>query len=169
MEEDKKERISEWFLKSRDEQKPFNKFIYLWISFNIFYGFTEFEVKGEENKINSFSKKKEFKDLFEKVIQGHKVYFFDFYHYLNEEKVHNKRFIKNLTRDGSPAKYVNIDSLEEYLDCCYKIRCNLFHGDKMEADAGDSALVTKINPSFEKFLEYLYAQNKILTKNSSPQ
>lgn len=164
MEEDKRQRIVEWFSKSEREVLPFNKFICLWVSFNIFYGLSEQHISGDKNKVIYFSGKEKYKDLFIKALKEDKSLFFGFYNYLNEEKVYNKGYIKNFTESSSPARYTKIDSLREYLECCYLIRCNLFHGDKMESDAGDSVLVEKINPSFQKFLYCLYSECDVIKK-----
>lgn len=157
MEEDKKERISEWFLKSRDEVKPFNKLIYLWISFNIFYCYYVGEPGNtEREKLDNFNNFETNKNLFREMVENNNC-FLGFQNYINNEKIHNRGLIKNLTnKKDSDRKYIDVASLKEYIECVYCVRCNLFHGDKKESDSGDSDLVREINPSFEIFLSILY-------------
>ncbi|MCT4617474.1 MAG: HEPN domain-containing protein [Candidatus Gracilibacteria bacterium] len=131
--------IKNWLKKSALEEKPFDKFIALWIGYNGFYS-NFFENGGDREKaITKMGNHLELKRLFEdddginpkveeffKLIEGRK----------DELGIGVKDLKKNKIVDIKREK-----GLKNFLKLIYTIRCNLFHGDKDIYGGRDDKLV----------------------------
>lgn len=149
--------ILNWYEKAQTEDNIFNRFISLWIAFNAYYAAND--SRASEHEQLRFIRDIH-KTLFLSVTHEHPDEFSAFKEYI-ETKKQNRGFIQDLRYDVKEEKhkkqYRNLDSLCEYLDCVYQIRCNLFHGGKDIADAQDEKLVELASNTlivfFGKFLK----------------
>ena len=160
--------IDYWHKKSDKEKEYFNKFIALWISFNCFFVAKYFE---EAIKITSDKNKGPYESDFLNVVK--KKHEDDFTEAVKENKSIFEKFklaIDNKERDPCEIKdmrprnnnnsqskhYTDINSFDEYLDCVYRIRCNLFHGNKVPLNQDDDLLVKTAYNSFYFLLSRIY-------------
>lgn len=159
--------ISRWYEKSKNAtQQPddvFDRFISLWIAFNAYYAVRNPRVpeRAQLEWVRSAHKK-----LFPSIVRAHNQKFEDFKKYI-EDKLNNSGFIKDLRyaevdKEEYKKRYQNLESLCEYLECVYQIRCNLFHGGKNLVDAQDKKLVELALSTLTVFLEEILKQEGII-------
>lgn len=131
-----------WYQKAQNEEDDFDRFVYLWFSFNALYGqFLEIE-KSEKSAIISFLNK-----AFAVLNKQ------DVTHLLNGQSsgFFKKRVIRNCKNAGSDTseyaqKLGSSDNSLKYRMgslalILYQVRCNLFHGDKMfESDTDQKVM-----------------------------
>ncbi|MCX6745657.1 MAG: hypothetical protein NTX00_01405 [Candidatus Parcubacteria bacterium] len=165
--ENRKELIKGWFEKSKkiEDNNSFDKFIYLWISFNAFYvGInSDAPYKSEKELINKIIE--EYKQLFFNLVQDMPVSFRNFQKYI-EGKIENRGFIQDLrfsiSEESHKKRYNNLKALCEFLKCVYQVRCNLFHGGKLLEDGQNETIVRLAYESLIVFLEKIYKKYNII-------
>ncbi len=167
MKDNQKNLIKRWFEKSKDEENPFDKFISLWISFNAFYA-AEHLLEPEWQQVKNI--KDEYKDIFVGVVANNSAVFEEFKNYI-KVKSENFGFIQDLRylveKEKHKRRYLNLNSLCDYLECVYQVRCNLFHGGKNLKDGQDVEIVERAYQSLVVFLTAIYEQERILEKEVS--
>lgn len=164
-----------WYNKSQNiTQQPdgvFEQFISLWIAFNAYYVATSDPLKLERMQLQRI--KDSYSQPFYNITEVHADKFNEFKNYINK-KSQNPGFIQDLRYEVTLSeehkrRYLKIESLCEYLDCVYQIRCNLFHGGKDVADAQDQKLVELALSTLSIFLEEIFKREKIITSIPSIQ
>lgn len=179
--------VKTWYKKSEDNQESnndFDKFIYLWISFNCFF-VSEFydeayekrnktikkeddkEEPSEGNYLSVFCENQKYKKLYADLIQNSDTFKTDLK--LFKGSLQNNMFPgkvadlrPNRVKESHARKFNNIKSLKQFIFVTYQIRNNLFHGNKDPGDENDLTLVNGIfNPFFE-FLTELYKKEEYL-------
>ncbi len=109
--------VFQWY--ERYEMAEFDKFIYLWMSFNAWLNkYTKTKNKTDREMIEAF-KKTDLANFLELCRQDSEVK--SNVEWLCENGVLNFR---NETR----IKPKNVDDFDGIIECIYTIRCNLFHG-----------------------------------------
>lgn len=155
--------ILRWFQKSQQEDdNVFDRFISLWIAFNAYYIGNNLK-ESEHRQLIIF--KNSNKVIFSSVVKANNVEFVKFKEYI-AMKNQNAGFIQDLRHEVGDEKhkkrYQNLESLSEYLNCVYQIRCNLFHGGKDIVDAQDKELVKLALATLSIFLKKVFEENNIL-------
>jgi len=111
--------IEEWF--DRYEMAEYDKFIYLWISFNSWLS-KESGKQKDRVMVNWFKNRDDYKQSFVRTTKA-------------DERIATAAtfFItRKVTNMKTMAKY-NMESINDFenaVEVIYQVRCNLFHGDK---------------------------------------
>lgn len=131
------ERIEGWKEKAQSDDDQFNRFMSLWIAYNMIYCLYSKHVKPRESKIKNDSKKAirmknliSGSDELRQYLISVAPNLIDILNHFRDEKWGNdnitlKIHLENFYRNSN---YENL--LDIYLKILYKIRCNLFHGEK---------------------------------------
>jgi len=179
--------VKTWYEKSKDNQESdndFDKFIYLWISFNCFF-ISEFydeaynkrnkniknendeEEPSEANYLSVFCENQNYKSLYSDLIQNSDTFKKDLE--LFKDSLQNNMFPgripdlrPNRIKRSHAQKFNNINSLKQFIFVTYQIRNNLFHGNKSPANNDDLILVNGIFDPFFEFLTELYKKEDYL-------
>lgn len=128
-----------WYLKARDEEDQFDRFVYLWFSFNILY--SEYMTNDERWAIRKFVQSRVHSIRNVEQILNH-----------DDSRYFVRRIIRNCriddTQDTSElaAKLKNPRNLktvrfEALMLILYQVRCNLFHGNKLFSSESDQEVV----------------------------
>lgn len=159
--------IKDWFEKSQSEDDIFNQFIALWISFNAFFiakfknEFTNSRFPAEYEFLNKVKDDSSLKDLYQSLDKDSNFNdFLDFLENGNDDvgthfpkKVADMRFESN---ESKAKEFSNIDDFSQFIDVIYKIRCNLFHGNKSDSNPADKFLVEYAYKILEPYLKEVY-------------
>lgn len=171
-----KDHIKHWYKRAQEEESYTNKFISLWISFNAFYNSSEAKCKivgikeackRSEGELAIIEKSCEtFKD-FKKLTSSPESCFKCFQQYILD-KPDNPGFIQNMRHELSCKKsrgkeYSDVSCLSQYLRVVYQIRCNLFHGNKINDIEQDKVLIELACITLFEFLTSLYKENNHIT------
>jgi hypothetical protein len=155
--------IKRWYNKAKHQRNYFDKFISLWISFNAYYAHKDLE-KTEQKQLQEF-------------LQNHaaefngacnQVEFSDFKCHIdtksrNKGYIQDLRYEKNTDREIRNRKYYStVTNFEQYIDCVYQVRCNLFHGGKNLEDGQDEEIVKLAFKSLLKLITAVYNKESIL-------
>lgn len=150
--------IEFWFTKWK-ESTWFERFIYLWISFNAIYEWSTI-ADWDRKAWAEFAEKVEVKKIWEDIRSDFR--FSDFHQYLSIREVKNKSWMSvqngwlyNMKGDTLYVDWDFWNDLKKYIWVIYQIRNNLFHGWKIWVD-NDTELINKASDSFLVFLDKLY-------------
>ncbi|NMC99835.1 MAG: hypothetical protein GYA62_08955 [Bacteroidales bacterium] len=158
-----KEAAKAWYDKAKKEFETngdvFDRFIYLWFSFNILYS-QHFE-NDERNAIKNFVDNDYLKIVSNATIND--ILSSEAAMYFYSRIIKNMRYIKFkvsnewvTTRKNNEIlknKVYHIHGrLKNLLMILYQVRCNLFHGDKMYLRESDTEVVTYAANALEKIL-----------------
>lgn len=149
---DKQEISRRWYDKGKPETDEFDKFIYLWISFNALY--SEVIAKGEKEQIKGFVNRY-YNPVFDSLISSENNNFFKTTE-IKDCKLGNKgstkRYIETL-KGNSNSK----NKIIALILCVYQARCNLFHGDKIPQDYNDKQIAMNAGNVLEQFLDIYFS------------
>lgn len=163
--------IKYWFEKCGFEKEYFNKFICLWISFNCFFVAKFYEQASRVSKNKEPSEKdylsiigKEYASNFTQVLNEQKILFDNF-----KQVIDKKNWCPGMVIDMRPyhrnnkkgKAYSEIYSFNDYMDCIYQIRCNLFHGNKCPDNDNDLNLVKSAYTSLKTLIKKIYEFEQI--------
>lgn len=167
--------IFKWFDRWREEKSDyFDKFIYLWISFNSFYNTLTTNNKWLTEDYTKFLKSvnrydwdksqvlyisKYFVEILKsiekkEIFEYHKL-LIDREHPWFDDQVYKKWGVINL-RYWELVEYKNLNSTEDFLLTLYTIRNNLFHWWKNPEYNFNQELVLSAANALEEFLTYIY-------------
>lgn len=172
--------IKQWHEKaaelSGDDFNTFDKFIFLWISFNGYFVSKYFnEAQELSNRrepsewqyIKIISKNNAYKKVYVKLIENDPNF--------NEELNNFKGLLKNTHFPGKIAdlrpnsliedlakEFSDIHNFEQFILITYQIRCNLFHGNKRPDYDGDIKIVKGIFEPFMIFITEIYRKEGYL-------
>lgn len=165
--------IKKWFQKWETENKDnYDKFIYLWISFNAYYSklcilefwkehkYKKFLCENEKrdwdwSRIDFFIKFND--DSWKEFLDKEKDEIKKFHEYIKKRQIPNSKdkwWVKNLQR-WNIKKYKKYNNFNEFIYIIYQVRNNLFHWGKDYWVDSDNKLVEKTSIIFEKFLKYI--------------
>lgn len=162
MNKEVKKIIKRWFEKAKHEVDDIDRFIALWISFNAFYACGNLT---ENENVQLKTIKTKYRCFFPDIVKDNDSFFQEFADYIVSKPI-NKGFIQDLRYSiNSPKQekkvYINLDCINEFIDCVYQIRCNLFHGGKSLEDGQDRKLVCLAYNCLICFLDTIFGQEKI--------
>jgi len=126
--------LQEWYKLSLGERthvdNAFFKFICLWVAFNAMYSFEFPNETHDAKKVEKYS-------LLQDVIDKHGLLVSS-----NKEYKTALEYLKTHSLKGRGVKELSdINNFNMVLTFIYKIRCNLFHGEKYESNTRDKRLV----------------------------
>jgi hypothetical protein len=154
------QKIREWQKKSKQEKDPFNKYISICISYNIFYNLFAKTKDPSVDLTNGDSKRAV--NTIELIIDADKLFKIlqpDLEKYLqiipayreeHWQKIPITKELKQAYKENNAKK--TIDLLLKWL---YKVRCNLVHGDKGYQDDQQKMILEKSNLLLGVLLENL--------------
>ena len=173
-----KKMIASWYRRSLSNNESlcsfdaFDRFIALWISFNGFYVwelYSEAKLKSGKREpsdyhfIKAIGEKDEYKEIYSTLLEdrsySHQITgFFDL---LNSRtsithfkgRVADMRYPDNETK---ATKFDDIYNFSQFIGIVYRIRCNLFHGNKSIENESDLKLVEGIIEPFQNFVKGVY-------------
>jgi len=143
------ERADQWIFKAKLEPDHFNRFMSFWVAYNMIYGIYSKRVKPRES-ITRFDSKKAIRTKIllkdSRLLKSDLVHlaselcdrtsvFREEYWEENDTTSLRQRLISSLSNDN--FEY----TLETILKLLYKIRCNLFHGEKSYYDNSQHQLL----------------------------
>lgn len=161
------EKIEEWQSKARSEIDPFNKYVSMFIAYNIFYNlyakkksrnFNVDYTQGDSIRATDTIALVEADRLFESLkteVKGYLLVIPVFgEEYWPKPNAPNRIPISEALRKNFEArnKFETIDLLIKWL---YKVRCNLVHGEKSYRDEGQRNLLEMSTKLLEKILRHL--------------
>jgi len=149
----KKKLAYRWFENGKDKEDVFDKFIYLWISFNALYG-SEMD-RYEYQRIKSFIDGV-YSNKYDIILEGKEFFYTPIVnlHPLHDTSPKNtKRHIDVL----QSTQKSNRDKLKALLLCVYQARCNLFHGDKIPERYRDREIANESAKVLIEFLSIYFA------------
>ncbi|MBX9597357.1 MAG: hypothetical protein K2X04_02135 [Burkholderiales bacterium] len=149
--------INHWYERAKVEDDYTNKFISLWISFNAFYNSYGDDNDKEFKRIENSCEK--LKDDFLELPNLPGSCFKCFQQYILD-KPDNPGSIQGKFRK---VYYSDVSCLSEYLRVLYQIRCNLFHGNKINDNEQDKKLIELAYRTLFQFLTCLYKKEKHIT------
>lgn len=153
-----------WYEKGKAENDPFDKVIYLWISYNALYG----NVYGKSEKDRAIRCADEI--FAENLENGKMLLATEDAQYFGKRVITNCKNIEKTTEEQrdiiANCDYSNYKScantMESLIACIYQVRCNLFHGDKTPcgpADLSDDAeIVTHAGNALQGILDMYYSE-----------
>ena len=155
------ERADQWILKAKQEPDQFNRFMSFWVAYNMIYGIYTKRVKPKES-ITWFDREKAIRTTIllkdschlksDLVHLASELYdrtsvFREEYWKRNDTTSLRQHLISSLRNDN--FEY----TLETILKILYKIRCNLFHGEKSYYDYNQRQLLEVCNVILDKILQ----------------
>lgn len=159
-------KIEEWQAKARLESGPFNKYVSIFIAYNIFYNLYEktrhpsADLTYGDNKraIATLSLLRDVDKLLDSVQPDLKEYIQIIPVFREEywptkrarDKVAISKTLKEALKEGNAEKAV-----EMLLKWLYKVRCNLVHGEKGYNDETQKRLLAKSSLLLDKVLQHL--------------
>jgi len=143
------EKCRDWYVGSLEHQDPSDKFLSIWIAFNIMYNLynalIDREHKDEyydEKKAIGIQKLLHSESIMKQIINlPELIKFLNQYNISKTSKKETIRYNVNLQKayEGGNHK----EAFENLLKCLYKIRCSLFHGVKARDDERQKKLLTR--------------------------
>lgn len=163
MNDEVKNIINRWFSRSKTEPNMFDQFISLWISFNAFYAYDHL-CSQEKEQIKIF--KDTYCKDFISCVKANSELFENFRIYI-QNKPYNNGFIQDLRYELSSNKqvkkiYQKLDDINEFINCVYQVRCNLFHGGKSPENGQDKELVKLAFNCLYVFLDKVYQDKRVI-------
>jgi hypothetical protein len=152
-------KIHEWRTKARKEMDPFNRYLSLFIAYNIFYNLYK---KTQDPKADLFygdsaraveTQSLVDSDLLFKMLKSELVEYVSFIPLYREESWEGVPICKTLAKalnDKNP--HMVVDMLLKWL---YKVRCNIVHGEKNYDDSLQKQLLEQSSSLLEKVLAHL--------------
>lgn len=134
--ENSKKIIGTWIKKGDSESNKFSKFICYWISFNCWL-YTKTGECADRKALNKLYKNQSLYQKFTDLVKENEAVFKDFKNVCPIENNRNSGRIKELK---------NIYDFKENIDVIYEIRCNLFHGSKVDKDERDVEVIKASTP-----------------------
>jgi hypothetical protein len=140
--------------KIKEELIGHYKFMLLWMAFNSFYK-ERYKDQGCYRDNEYLAKfKSDYKENFLEYIRSDHQPLVDFKKYVQEEKQGHPG-IKNMKKSNDPNKeYHDINNFDEYVECIYQVRNNLFHGEKDLLQENEKTLVEKSFYSLYELLKF---------------
>jgi hypothetical protein len=130
-----KEKVEEWKRKAKNERDPFNKYFTLYVAYNIIYGYFEKPRNYDKDKADKVIEKIKNPENLVISIRSQLAEYLDLTPIFREEywyrKDEGKRengihyLMKKAYQDENHKE--TLKQLNRWL---YKVRCNLFHGEK---------------------------------------
>ena len=185
--------VKEWYDKSKtslNSNKPFDNFIYLWISFNCFF-ISEFydkayekrnesiingnkeEEPSESNYLSVFCEDPKYIKIYSDLVQKSDSFKSSLESFKNS--LQNKEFNMysgrvadlrpNKRKRSHAKKFKDITSFKQFIFVTYQIRCNLFHGNKNPSCDNDIKIVQAIFDPFFKLLTEIYKKEAYLNEH----
>lgn len=159
-------KIEEWQTKARYESDPFNKYVSIFIAYNIFYNLYE-KTKHPSADLTYGDNKRAIATLFlltdaDPLVHSIQSDLKDYTAIIpafREEywpsrrarkKVAISKTLKEAIKEGDAKKVV-----EMLLKWLYKVRCNLVHGEKSYNDEIQKRLLAKSSSLLDKVLQHL--------------
>ncbi len=142
-------KIHEWWLKGRKEEDPFDKYVSIFITYNMLYNlYAKTRYPGTDSSRDDRGKAIRMLELVSEP--GRLVHRLDDYlgDYLNFIPIYSEEYwegkigipISDALRFAYREGWAK-ETIELLLKWLYKVRCNLFHGDKDYDDAKQSKLL----------------------------
>lgn len=128
--------IKAWVNKGDLESDDFSKFICYWVAFNCWLYTSTNEVRDREALSILYQKQHLYKN-FPQLVVANKLVFEQFLSIgtiINNRIPDRQTFVRNATE------------FNEVVDMLYEIRCNLFHGSKLDTDTRDREVVEASTP-----------------------
>jgi hypothetical protein len=131
--------INNWIQKGNDEHDIFNKFICYWISFNCYY--TSKTGKSSDRKaLNTLKDYHPIEEQFKELVEKHEVLF--------QELISQCPILDESAKPKPPLKFDEI-TISNIFDLLYRVRCNLFHGNKDTNNKRDIEVMSAALPVLE--------------------
>jgi len=169
-EDDLLEKIGDWQSKANSESDPFNKYVSMFIAYNIFYNLYEKRKKGWVDPDFTFGDSKravgtielvEPDELFEQIRQN-LAYYVRIIPVFKEEywpKEQDRKGVRGVALAESIKANFSDNNKKETIDLLikwlYKIRCNLVHGVKSYKDQHQRVLLEQSTSLLDKILTHL--------------
>lgn len=155
-------KIDEWRTKGNDELDPFNKYVSLFIAYNIFYALYEKtensnDFKDSEGAISTLDLIPDRTELFQEMEPDLREYaqMIPVYEFREEywpsNKARNRVAISQSLKQALNEKNAN-QAIEMLIKWLYKVRCNLVHGEKDYNDASQRKLLSKSSSLLDRYL-----------------
>lgn len=180
--------VNTWFNRANSDNLPydyFDKFIFLWVSFNCFFVSELYEkakkYAEERNKSERENKKiepcesdylnvfcKNYEKRYSELLAQNRIFkeTLKELKHLVETITHFKGKIADMRPHRLEEKYAqeftDIDKFEQFVFSIYRIRCNLFHGNKSPEHYGDMQLVETAFKAYLIFLTNIYEKEEYL-------
>ena len=131
--------IEVWAKKGDIESDDFSKFICYWIAFNCWL-YTKTNEVRDRLALNKLYSKRELYNNFQKSVIENESPF---------TALVNVCPIKNNRTENRKKAVKDIHEFKEVIDVLYEIRCNLFHGSKLDTDKRDMEVIKAATPVLE--------------------
>ena len=168
------EKIIEWQTKANSENDPFDKYVSIFIAYNIFYNLYEKKKTGVFEDFVFGDSRRAIRTI--ELVEPHQLFsviFSDLAEYLHIIPVFNEeywpqRILKNGTA-GMPISatleraYSSRDEkqcVELLLKWLYKVRCNLVHGAKSYKDDHQKVLLIQSSKLLDRILTHMVENYK---------
>jgi hypothetical protein len=155
-------KIDEWRAKADGDLDPFNKYVSLFIAYNVFYALYEKtrnadDFRDSEGAISTLDLISDRTELFQEMESDIREYaqIIPVYEFREEywptNKATNKIPISQSLKQALNEKNAN-QAIEMLIKWLYKVRCNLVHGEKNYNDASQRKLLSKSSSLLDKYL-----------------
>lgn len=131
--------ISVWIKKGDLEEDSFSKFIYYWVAFNCWF-YTKTNKVQDSEALKDIYKRQDLYSGFVQLVAKNKPIFL---------KLVSICPIKNNRISGREKNINDMEKFEEVVNILYEIRCNLFHGSKLDTEERDKEVVEMATPILE--------------------
>ena len=153
-----------WYERGKQETDPFDKFIDMWISYNAIYGDThgKHEIDRVANCVgNIYSRNAQKCNILLSTEDAQ---------YFGKRKIVDCKNSEYTTEDSrakieyyNPSNYKSCaEAFENLIKCIYKVRCNLFHGDKTPSGPADfnddTEIVTHAGAVMQSILDIYFSE-----------
>jgi len=165
------EKIGEWQIKAQNENDPFNKYLSIFIAYNIFYNLYK---KSEQPKAN-LSRDDSKRAVATLSLMNKSLLFeslkADLEQYLKFIFIYSEEFWGKVgisyTLKGAFQRNDAEESIEMLLKWLYRVRCNLVHGEKNYDDEKQKKLLSMSSLLTEKILQHLIEMYQQLYVNGA--
>ncbi|MDH5732977.1 MAG: hypothetical protein OEY88_04245 [Candidatus Bathyarchaeota archaeon] len=154
-------KIEEWRIKAQIETDPFNKYLSIFIAYNIFYNlYKKTEHPGADLTCGDSTRAVETRSLIdsEKLLEQLKselIEYLGFIPIYREEFWNRHRRVPIFETLDSAFNVGNAEkTIEMLLKWLYKVRCNLIHGEKNYDDESQKKLLAQSSSLLEKILTH---------------
>lgn len=153
-----------WYERGKQEIDPFDKFIDMWISYNAIYGdmHAKYEIDRAANCAGNIYARNVQKCK-EILSTGDAQYFAKrkIVDCKNSEYTTEEFRVKIECYNSTNYKSCK-DAFESLIKCIYKVRCNLFHGDKTPSGPADfnddTEIVTHAGAAMQSILDIYFSE-----------
>ena len=166
------EKVDEWQAKAKSETDPFNKYVSMFIAYNIFYNLyakkrsRRFNVdftQGDSRRAIATTSLVDTKQLFESVKSDLKEYL-SFIPVFREEYWPKASSQNRIPISKKLKENFNAENKDETIDLMirwlYKVRCNLVHGEKSYYDDKQRKLLEISTKLLDMLLTHLVSRYK---------